>query len=69
MMATAARRNGTDEKRDEWLSIPQAQRMLGIARHTLLARTLDGEFESTVVAGRRVISRASVDKAIAAQGA
>lgn len=69
MMATAVRRNSPDEK-DEWVSIPQAQRMLGnLARHTLLARVLDGEFESKKVAGRRVISRASVERAVAAAGA
>ena len=67
MKATAVRRNGTDQD-DEWLSIPQAQKMLGnMARHTLLARVLDGDFESKKVAGRRVISRASVEAALAAQ--
>lgn len=66
-MATAVRRNATEEK-DEWLSIPQAQKLLGnMARHTLLARVLDGEFESRKVAGRRVISRASVDAALGAE--
>lgn len=63
-MATAVRRNGTDEKKDAWLSIPEAQKMLGIARHTLLARTLDGDFDTQVVGGRRFISRASVERAL-----
>lgn len=63
MKATATRRNGPDET-DEWVSIPQAQRMLGnLARHTLLARVLDGEFGSKKVAGRRVISRADIEAA------
>ena len=68
-MATAVRRNGADEKKDAWLTIPQAQKLLGIARHTLLARTLDGEFESDVFGGRRFISRASVERALAGEGA
>jgi hypothetical protein len=63
MKATAIRRNGPDEK-DEWVSIPQAQKLLGnLARHTLLARVLDGEFASKKVAGRRVISRQDVERA------
>ena len=68
-MTTAVRRNGADERKEEWLSIPQAQRLLGIARHTLLARTLDGEFDSQVVGGRRFISRASVEAALDRQDA
>jgi hypothetical protein len=63
-MTTAVRRNGPEEKKDAWLSIPEAQKLLGIARHTLLARTLDGEFDSEVFGGRRFISRASVERAL-----
>lgn len=64
MTVTATRRNGMKERKDEWVSIPTAQKMLGIARHTLLARTLDGDFDSKVFGGRRFISRASVERAL-----
>jgi hypothetical protein len=65
MMATAARRNGTDEKKDAWLTLPQAARMLGVARHTLLSRALDGDIVTEVIAGRRLVSRESVERALA----
>ena len=64
-MATAARRNRAEDKKDEWVSIPQATKLMGVARHTLLARALDGEIETQVIAGRRVVSRASIEAALA----
>jgi hypothetical protein len=64
MATTAVRRNGPDQKKDAWLSIEQARKLLGMARHTLLARTLDGDFETAVFGGRRFISRASVERAL-----
>lgn len=68
-MSTALRRNGTEERKDAWLSLPQAAKLLGVARHTLLSRALDGEIVTEVIAGRRLVSRASVEAALAAQDA
>ena len=66
-MATAVRRNAAEEK-DAWLTLPQAAKLLGVARHTLLSRALDGVIETQVIAGRRLVSKASVERVIA-QGA
>ena len=63
-MSTVARRNSPDEKKDAWLTLPQAARMLGVARHTLLSRALDGEIVTEVIAGRRLVSRESVERAL-----
>lgn len=61
-MSTNAPRNAVVATQDGWLTIPEAARMLGIARHTLLSRALDGELTTQVVAGRRFVSRESVDR-------
>jgi predicted site-specific integrase-resolvase len=66
-MAMVVRRNPTEPVKDGWLTLPQAAKLLGIARHTLLSRALDGEIETQVIAGRRVVSRTSVEAALMRQ--
>ena len=56
----------TEPKTDRWLSLSEAARQLGTTRHTVLARALRGELETQQVAGRTVVSRESVEQALAA---
>lgn len=53
---------------DDWMTVPQAARELGIAAPTVLQRALRGELETQTLsagplAGRTFVSRASVEKA------
>lgn len=68
-MATAVRRNAREEPKEPWLTVAQAAKALGIARHTLLSRALAGELTVQTVAGRHFVSRASVEAALEGQGA
>ena len=49
---------------DPWMSIKEAASQLDISRHMLLKRAASGEFETTLVADRLVVSRASVERAV-----
>lgn len=51
---------------DEWLSIPQAARIIGVTPSTVRSMALKKELEHTVVAGIVFISRDSAQKAAAA---
>lgn len=70
---TAARKENQEQGAvgiaDPWVSVPAAARLLGCANATVLAKALRGEIEAQVVAGRTVISRASIDRALAAAAA
>ena len=50
---------------DAWMSAREAGRLLGIAPATVLTRVIQGQLEAQTVANRTVISRASVEKALA----
>lgn len=47
---------------DPWISLGDAARMLGETRQTVLTRAVKGEVEAKNIAGRTVVSRASVEK-------
>lgn len=49
---------------DAWLSVRAASQILGESRFTILARAIRGELEAQYIAGRTVISRASVERAL-----
>lgn len=48
---------------DPWMSLGDAARTLKTTRQTVLTRAIKGELEAKHVAGRTVVSRASVEKA------
>lgn len=52
---------------DRWMSLVEAARVLGASRQTILARAIKGDLEAEHIAGRTVISRASVERAVATQ--
>lgn len=54
---------------DPWLSVREAARMLGISPPTVLTRVIQGQLQAQTVANRTFVSRASVEAALAAQGA
>lgn len=53
---------------DEWVSLPKAAKLLQTNRQTLLTRAIKGELEAKHVAGRTVLSRASVERVRKAEG-
>jgi len=53
------------EEADDWISLLEASRTLGESRQTVLGRAVKGEVEAKHVAGRTIVSRASVDAIIA----
>jgi hypothetical protein len=57
------------EAADGWVSVPKAARLLGCANPTVRTRALRGELVTQVVDGRVFVSRASVDRALAAERA
>lgn len=60
------RKNADDHQSDPWMSVLAAGRELGCAPQTVLKRALRGEFETLLVAGRTVVSRESVERAVEA---
>jgi hypothetical protein len=52
------RRNST---RDEWMSLHAAAAALGLSRETALALCIKGDLVGQHIAGRTVVSRASVE--------
>jgi excisionase family DNA binding protein len=54
---------------DPWVSVREAGRLLGIAPPTVLTRVVRGELEAQTVGGLVFVSRASVERAVAAQEA
>lgn len=55
-------------KTDLWMSLVEAAKELGTTRQTVLTRAVKGEVEAQFIAGRTVISRASVAKLIEQAG-
>jgi excisionase family DNA binding protein len=67
MPASTARKQRQEARPvDPWMSVREAARQLGIAPPTVLTRVIRGELEAQSTAGRTVISRASVERALAA---
>lgn len=54
------------QSEDRWMTVRQAAKALGIAPQTVYARALDGHLTTEVIAGRRLITRESVERARAA---
>jgi excisionase family DNA binding protein len=50
---------------DPWLTVKEAAEMLDISRHLVLSRAARGELQTATVAKRLVVSRASVEAALA----
>ena len=50
---------------DPWLTVKDAAEMLGISRFLVLSRAAKGELETRTIAKRLVVSRASVERALA----
>lgn len=55
------------ENGDEWISLAEAARQLGQTRHSILQRAVAGEIVAQHIAGRTVVTKASVDAAKAAE--
>lgn len=55
--------------KDEWVSLGAAAKALGEVRQTVLTRAVAGELKAKLVAGRTVVDRASLDRAVAAKRA
>ena len=53
---------------DGWLSVHAAALALGTTRYRVARRAMHGELVTKLDAGRTVVSRASVDAALASQG-
>ena len=50
---------------DPWLTVKDAAEMLNISRFLVLSRAARGELETRTIAKRLVVSRASVERALA----
>ena len=64
-MPKAARKT----ERSPWLSLPEAARQLGESRLAVLTRAVKGEVDAQHIAGRTVVSQASVQRILAANAA
>lgn len=51
---------------NEWVSLVEASKMLGLSRQTVLTLAVKGELEAQHIAGRTVVSRKSVERALSA---
>jgi hypothetical protein len=49
---------------DPWMSLVEAAKALGETRQTVLTRAIKGEVEAKHIAGRTVVSRESVARAL-----
>lgn len=54
----------TSRRVDPWISLVEAARLLKETRQTVLTRAVKGELEAQHIAGRTLISRASVTRCI-----
>lgn len=52
----------TSAPADPWMSLVEAARVLGESRQGILTRAVKGEVEAQHIAGRTVVSRASIDR-------
>ena len=50
---------------DRWMTVRQAAKALGIAPQTVYSRALDGHLTTEIIAGRRLVSRESVERVLA----
>lgn len=50
------------QEADRWMTIRQAAQALGIAPQTVYARALDGHLKTETIAGRRLVTRESVER-------
>jgi hypothetical protein len=50
---------------DGWISLVHAAQMLGETRLKILTRAVKGEIEAQHIAGRTIVTRASVERLIA----
>lgn len=66
-MANGGKTATVTTQTDAWMSIVGAADALGESRLKVLSRAVKGELESATVAGRTVISRASVERVKAAK--
>jgi len=53
------------QSEDRYMSIRDAADALDIAPQTVYARALDGHLETEIIAGRRLVTRESVDRFLA----
>lgn len=53
---------GKAEQNDAWMSLVQAAKELGETRQRVLTRAVKGEVEAKYIAGRTVVSRASIER-------
>lgn len=65
-MGTTQTRKET-EKDDEWISLSEAARQLGETRQTVLTRAVAGDIVAQHIAGRTVVTRASVLRVLTAK--
>lgn len=65
-MASSKVRKVQQDDNDAWVSLVTASKLLGQSRQTILLRAVKGELEAQFIAGRTVISRASVERALEA---
>lgn len=52
-----------------WLSLPEAARQLGESRLAVLTRAVKGEVDAQHIAGRTVVSQASVQRLLSEKAA
>lgn len=69
MMATDRKSESPTALQDEWVSLPHACRLLGMNRSTVLTRVVKGDIVAQHIAGRTVVSRASIEQMLAIQAA
>lgn len=53
---------GKTDQKDPWMSLLQAAKELGETRQRVLTRAIKGEVEAKYIAGRTVVSRASIER-------
>jgi hypothetical protein len=66
MVVAGKKKRATDDA-DRWVSLSVAAANLAETRQTVLTRAIKGELEAKHVAGRTVVSRASVDRLLASR--
>ena len=56
-----------DQHRDEWMPIPEAQKVLGETRYMIMSRGLRGEVVIRTIGGRPLVLRESVERILASR--
>lgn len=62
-----SRKNSSEVAADDWVSLAQAARLLGLHRQQVLKLALGGSIESDVRGKWTFITRSSIDRYLAAQ--